>query len=96
MEAQNVILKIDRTKKDADVLEGKMCFCPYFVKNLAQCLCFETIKYRILILKFDLKKKSSYKLNSTLTESSYMHILSLNFIYLFFKFSETRLKSSFN
>ena len=35
---------------------GKMGFCPFFVKILAQCLCFETIKYRILILKFDLKK----------------------------------------
>ena len=56
MEAQNVILKTDRTKKDADVLEGKMGFCPCFVKILKQCLCFETIKYRILILKFDLKK----------------------------------------
>ena len=57
MEAKNVILKTDRTKKDADVLEGKMCFCPYFVKNLAQCLCFETIKHRIPVLKLNLKKK---------------------------------------
>ena len=55
MEAQNVILKIDRTKKDADVLEGKMCFCPYFVKNLAQCLCFET--------RFKKKIKLQVKLN---------------------------------
>ena len=35
---------------------GRMGFCRYFKKYLAQCLCFETIKYRILILKFDLKK----------------------------------------
>ena len=35
---------------------GKMGFCPYFVKNLAQCLFFETIKHCILVLKLDLKK----------------------------------------
>ena len=33
-----------------------MGFCPYFVKNLAQCPCFETIKHRVPILKLDLKK----------------------------------------
>ena len=43
---------------------GKMGFCPCFVKILKQCLCFETIKYRIYILKFDLKKiKLQVKLN---------------------------------
>ena len=35
---------------------GKMGFCPYFVKIQTQCLCFEIIKYRIPILKFDFKK----------------------------------------
>ena len=41
-----------------------MGFCPCFVKILKQCLCFETIKYRIYILKFDLKKiKLQVKLN---------------------------------
>ena len=33
MEAQNVILKTDRTKKDADVLEGKNGLLPLFCKN---------------------------------------------------------------
>ena len=60
MEAQNVILKTDRTKKDADVLEGKMCFCPYFVKNLAQCFCFETIKHRVPVLKLNFNKIKFY------------------------------------
>ena len=35
---------------------GKMGFCRYFKKYLAQCLCFETIKYRVPVLKFDFNK----------------------------------------
>ena len=58
MEAQNVILKTDRTTKDADVLEGKNGLLPLFCNSLVQYLCFETIKYCIPILKLDLKKKN--------------------------------------
>ena len=35
---------------------GKMGFCPYFLKYLAQCFCFETIKHCVFVLKFDFKK----------------------------------------
>lgn len=37
-------------------------FCPYFLKYLILCFCFETIKYCVLVSKLDLKKKkSNYK-----------------------------------
>ena len=34
----------------------KMDSCLYFLKYSINCLCFETIKHRIPILKFDFKK----------------------------------------
>ena len=37
-------------------ISGKMGFCPYFKKNLAQCPYFETIKHRVSVLKLDFKK----------------------------------------
>ena len=35
---------------------GKMGFWTYFLKYLAQCLCFETIKHWVFVLKLNFKK----------------------------------------
>ena len=41
-----------------------MGFCPYFLKYLAQHPYFETIKYRVSVLKLDLKKKKKNRVIS--------------------------------
>ena len=41
---------------DHNSLYGENVLFPYFVKNLAPCPCFETIKHRVPVLKLDLKK----------------------------------------
>ena len=48
---------------------GKMGFCPYFFKYLAQYFCFETIKHQVFVLKLDLKKiELQVELDSTNVE----------------------------
>ena len=42
---------------------GKMGFCPYFLKYLAQCLCFETIKQNTPVFETRVLYKTQYPQN---------------------------------
>ena len=55
-----------------------MGFCPYFLKYLSQCFCFETIKYCVPILKLDLKK-IELQVELDITNIKFCAYFSLNF-----------------